>query len=78
MAERSHCAKAAMMTWWWNGKDYLKKRAKAVGQSPQMIEDMVNNDRALAICADLANARSTAGSTRRTSRTPPRTQPSRR
>jgi len=50
-----------LLTWWWNGKDYLKKRAKAVGQSAQMIEDMVNSDRALAICSDLANSQKHGG-----------------
>ena len=45
-----------LLTWWWNGKDYLKKRAKVVGQSAQVIEDMVNNDPSLAVCADVANS----------------------
>lgn len=50
-----------LLTWWWNTKDYLKKRAKAVGRSPQSIEDMVNGERPLAICADLANSQKHGG-----------------
>lgn len=51
-----------LLTWWWNGKDYLKKRARvAGGVSPNAIEEMVNNDRALAICADLANGQKHGG-----------------
>lgn len=45
----------------WNAKDYLKKRARAVGESPQAIEDIVNSDRALAICPDLANSQKHGG-----------------
>jgi len=49
------------LAWWWNTKDYVKKLAKSVGQSPQAIEDMVNNDPRLAICADLANSQNRGG-----------------
>ena len=38
-------------TWWWNGKDYLKKRAKAVGKSPQAIDDMIKRACKLAVRA---------------------------
>mgnify|MGYP001222810554 CR=1 FL=1 len=38
-------------TWWWNGKDYLEKRAKAVGKSPQAIDDMVKRACKLAVRA---------------------------
>src|SRR2546427_10930785 len=50
-----------LLTWWWNAKDHLKKRATAVGQSPQMIENIINTDPDVAICADLANSQKHGG-----------------
>jgi len=39
----------------WSMKDYLAKRAKALGASPRDIEDFVNANSALQLCADVAN-----------------------
>lgn len=44
-----------LFIWAWNLKDYLKELAKANGRSPQEIEEIVNSDRNLQICADIAN-----------------------
>ena len=44
-----------LIIWIWNAKDYLKRRARARRQRPQIVEDAVNADSALAVCADLAN-----------------------
>lgn len=45
----------SLLIWIWNAKDYLKKRAVAVGKSGQIVEDTINNDADLAVCGDLAN-----------------------
>ncbi|MDE2060609.1 MAG: hypothetical protein KGL31_04460 [candidate division NC10 bacterium] len=44
-----------LLIWIWNAKDYLKRRADIRGQNAQIVEDVVNADPALAVCADLAN-----------------------
>lgn len=44
-----------LVLWVWNAKDHLKRRAEASGSDAQIVEDVVNTDPALAICADLAN-----------------------
>ncbi len=44
-----------LIIWIWNAKDHLKRRAEASGQDTQMVEDAVNADPVLPICADLAN-----------------------
>lgn len=44
-----------LLIWIWNAKDYLKRRAKSVGKNPQHVEDAVNEDKYLPVCADLAN-----------------------
>jgi len=44
-----------LLIWMWNVKDYLKHRAKSVGKNPQHVEDAVDEDKYLPVCADLAN-----------------------
>lgn len=44
-----------MFIWAWNLKDYLKELAEANGRNPQEVEDIVNSDRNIQICADIAN-----------------------
>ncbi|MFA4828247.1 MAG: hypothetical protein WC855_06490 [Thermodesulfovibrionales bacterium] len=46
---------ANLFIWAWNLKDYLKELAKANGRNPQEVEDIVNSDRNLQICADITN-----------------------
>jgi hypothetical protein len=41
--------------WFWNLKDYLKKLSKTIGEKPQDIENIINNDKQLAVCGDIAN-----------------------
>lgn len=41
--------------WIWNFKDYLKESIKHHGGDTNRIEQMVNSDQKLAICADIAN-----------------------
>jgi len=44
-----------LIIWTWNAKNHLKRRAESSGQDTQMVEDAVNADPVLPICADLAN-----------------------
>jgi hypothetical protein len=44
-----------LIKWIWDSKDYLKKRAEAVGKKGSTIEEYVNQNIYLAVCADLAN-----------------------
>lgn len=46
---------ANLCLWIWNAKDYLKKRAHALGRDPQAVEEAVNASTELSLCADLAN-----------------------
>lgn len=46
---------ANLAVWAWAIKDYLKSLAPKLGTTPQAIEDYVNQDPALPLCADLAN-----------------------
>jgi hypothetical protein len=46
---------ANLFIWVWNLKDYLKKFAKAMSRSPQEVEDIINSDKNLQICGDIAN-----------------------
>lgn len=46
---------ANLFIWLWNLKDYLKELAEANGRNPQEVEDIVNLDRNLQMCADIAN-----------------------
>jgi hypothetical protein len=39
----------------WSMKDYIKKIARSYGKSPRDVEQFVNSDSNLPICADLAN-----------------------
>jgi hypothetical protein len=41
--------------WAWSLKDYLKLAAAQRGRQPRDVEDLVNRDRNLQLCADLAN-----------------------
>jgi hypothetical protein len=41
--------------WIWDSKDYLKKRAESVGKKGARIEEYVNQNFFLSVCADLAN-----------------------
>jgi len=51
-AEDSACN---LIIWVWNTKDYLKQRAKVIGMESQLIEQAVDINHDLLICADLAN-----------------------
>ena len=44
-----------LFIWVWNLKDYLKKLAEVNGRNPQEVEDIINSDNNLQICADIAN-----------------------
>jgi len=44
-----------LFLWLWNAKDYLKHRAKTRGLDHNFVEQAVNNDPCLCICADLSN-----------------------
>jgi hypothetical protein len=44
-----------LLIWIWNAKDYLKQRAEARGQDGKIVEDAVNCNLDLRVCADLAN-----------------------
>ncbi len=46
---------ANLAVWTWSIKDYFKALAEQAGANPQRIEDFVNHDPSLPICADLAN-----------------------
>ena len=41
--------------WLWNLKDYLKELSKTVGKKPQDIENIINSDKLLSVCGDIAN-----------------------
>jgi hypothetical protein len=41
--------------WFWSFKDYLKELIKYQNGDSQRIEKMVNDDKKLAVCADIAN-----------------------
>ncbi len=42
--------------WFWNIKDYLKEFLNKKGKSKEYIENIVNGDLRLQICADIANS----------------------
>jgi hypothetical protein len=44
-----------LIMWIWASKDYLKKRAINVGEKSPNIEELVNKNIFLSVCADLAN-----------------------
>ena len=44
-----------LIKWIWDSKDYLKKRAESVGKEGARIEEYVNQNIFLSVCADLAN-----------------------
>ena len=44
-----------LIKWIWDSKDYLKKRAESVGKKGARIEEYVNQNIFLSVCADLAN-----------------------
>jgi hypothetical protein len=44
-----------LIMWIWASKDYLKKRANYVGKESRSIEEFVNQNFFLSVCADLAN-----------------------
>jgi len=46
---------ANLFIWTWNLKDYLKELAKTSNHNPEEIETMINSDRNLQICGDIAN-----------------------
>lgn len=46
---------ANVFIWLWSFKDYLKSLAIEKNANGQYIEDLVNNDPKLSICADIAN-----------------------
>lgn len=47
---------ANLFIWAWSLKDYLKELAKASNHNPEEIENMINSDRNLQICGDIANS----------------------
>ncbi|MDT4332896.1 hypothetical protein ACQE3E_22320 [Methylomonas sp. MED-D] len=47
---------SSMFIWLWNLKDYVKKYVVKRGKSKDWVENKVNADPYLCICADLANA----------------------
>jgi len=46
---------ANLAVWTWSIKDYFKALAEQQGTDPQAVEEFVNGDPSLPICADLAN-----------------------
>ncbi len=54
-----------LLIWIWNAKDYLKKRGALLGIDGRMVEEAVNDDADLAVCADLANLLKHGGLDRR-------------
>jgi hypothetical protein len=44
-----------LIKWIWDSKDYFKKRAESVGKKGARIEEYVNQDFFLSVCAYLAN-----------------------
>jgi hypothetical protein len=44
-----------LFLWAWSAKDYIKELVRQKGGYPEEIEAMVNSDRDLSICADVAN-----------------------
>lgn len=46
---------ADLAVWIWSIKDYLKGLSKTLGTTPKAIEEHVDSDPALPMCADLAN-----------------------
>jgi hypothetical protein len=46
---------ANLAVWTWSIKDYLKRLSMVLGTTPQAIEEHVNRDPTLPLCADLAN-----------------------
>ena len=44
-----------LIKWIWDSKDYLKKRAEYVGKEASNIEEFINQNIVLSVCADLAN-----------------------
>ncbi len=46
----------SLLLWVWSCKDYLKKYSITYGKEDKWIENIVNNNREICICADIANA----------------------
>lgn len=46
---------ANLFIWVWNLKDYLKEFAETIGTDPQEVENLINSDHNLQLCADVAN-----------------------
>lgn len=44
-----------LLIWVWNAKDYLKRWTESHGKDAKVVEDAVDGDEALVVCADLAN-----------------------
>ena len=44
-----------LFLWVWSAKDYIKERVRQKGGNENDIENIVNSDRDLSICADVAN-----------------------
>lgn len=44
-----------MFVWVWSFKDYLKAHARNLGKSDRWVEAEASADRALSVCADVAN-----------------------
>lgn len=42
--------------WLWSLKDYVKKYSVKQGKTPKWVEDKINSDSNLCICADIANS----------------------
>jgi len=40
----------------WSMKDYLKEHKKSIGRNPQEVENFINGNAHLPICADIANS----------------------
>lgn len=44
-----------LFIWTWSLKDYIKTNYEATGKNPALIEELVNNSKALQYVADVAN-----------------------
>jgi hypothetical protein len=45
----------SLFVWLWSVKDYLKEYVRRKGKSEKWVEDQVNSDACLSVCADIAN-----------------------
>lgn len=61
-----------LLIWIWSSKNYLKRRAKALGKNPRMVEQDFNSDPHLSICKKLANDLKHGGLTQSRSQKHPR------